>query len=107
MSFGNDSAHTPQCYSIIVAQGHTWTATVDAPLWYLQLNNTGSGDGTAQFNGDSGAVFTLYHGNTQIFNGRDLDCTVLKISNPVSGASALNVDLILSYVKSAPVVTTT
>lgn len=101
--------HTPAAYAFSVASGHSWTLTLPSsePLWYLQLANVSANAATVQLNGATAATFSLAGNSVQIFNGRDVDCYVVKITNPTSGAGTTVVDVVVSYTNSVPVITTT
>lgn len=72
------------------------------PAKFVQFYNGDSADNVqVKLNGSTDAVFTLHHGETQIFNANDLVITKIQFDNSASGAAQVNPVQVILSVKSA------
>ena len=64
---------------------------------FTQISNTSATEAvTIRLNGSTDATFTLGAGLTQVFNAGDLSVTLIQVAQPDSGASDVDVQIIVS-----------
>jgi hypothetical protein len=78
----------PKVYNLTVTAGTSYAANVADILTdtggyatFVQITNTGSSAVSVKINGQSGAIFNLDGGDTQVFNAGDLTITALAFDN--------------------------
>lgn len=78
----------PKVYNLTVTANTSYAANVADILTdtggyatFVQITNTGSSAVSVKINGQSGAIFNLNGGDTQVFNAGDLTITVLAFDN--------------------------
>lgn len=91
----------PKVYNITCAAGSIYSANVADILTdtggyatFVQITNLGSSTLSVKINGQSGAIFSLNGGDTQVFNAGDLTITNLSFDNSASGAVETSVQVI-------------
>jgi len=91
----------PKVYNLTIAAGSTYASNVADIIGdtggyatFVQISNTGSDDVGVKINGQSGAIFTLAGGDTQVFNAGDLTITALAFDNSFSGAIGTTIQII-------------
>lgn len=91
----------PKVYNVTCAAGSTYTNNLADILTdtggyarFVQMTNGGSNDVLVKINGQSGAIFTLGTGDTQVFNAGDLAITSLAFDNSASGAAEAVIQVI-------------
>jgi len=100
----NPSENTyPKVYSLTVSNGSVFADNLvdifgDTGSYssFVQITNQGMTAVNVKINGNSGAIFELNGGDTQIFSNNDLAVSMLEFSNNVSGGSSSNVQVIVS-----------
>lgn len=89
----------PRVYNISVLHGEVETVTFPGTAVFTQIQNLSSTFNiSCMMNGDSNATFNLDKNTTQVFNYGDMHLTSLTFDNSLSGATTVDIEIIIGYV---------